>query len=481
MDASQWRAWQDNSRGTFDNITVQILPPQVTFDQTEDFSDGVVNLFTGFSSGTWSVSGGRYSVTPNGAIGMSLLDLDPDNLAVSSYMELNAKVNATGRAGVVFDLYANGDFKWAAFDVQTKQILIGHYTDRGGWVTDKTAAYAALAAGTDYNLTLFIKDTSVTLTVATLNVSSSALLSHSFNAVAVDGGFGLLVKGGTASFDKVTAKTDDAQVPLSLLAASAPVGVVAPSAEPSATELNTLFAEAKQRWVVSGLVDPVGLALLDQVTVQVADFSGLILGEQLDTHILIDRDAAGYGWFVDLTPGRDEEFARPLADGSVAATRPSDAYGRMDLLTVIVHEVGHTLGFGHATGLAVMQDSLETGIRRWVGENSFHVEGGVVAAAARNPLLNGQGAASRTPQAIARPAQAVAAHADFSRIRGLVGTESLIDWTDNVPGNGHTVDPSLTPKDKLSWVRRFLSGWGTRADESHADHELEVTLPGPRT
>jgi hypothetical protein len=128
-----------------------------------------------------------------------------------------------------------------------------------------------------------------------------------------------------------------------------------------------------------------------------------------------------------------------------------------------------------------MQDSLETGIRRWVGENSFHVEGVVVAAAARDPLVNGQGAASRIPQAIARPAQVVAAHADSSRIRERVGTESLIDWTDNVPGNGHKDDTIFTPKDKLSWVRRFLSGWGTRADESHADDELEVTLPGTRT
>ena len=42
-------------------IRVQILPPQLTLDTTEDFSDGVANLFTGYSNGTWSVNGGRYS------------------------------------------------------------------------------------------------------------------------------------------------------------------------------------------------------------------------------------------------------------------------------------------------------------------------------------------------------------------------------------------------------------------------------------
>src|SRR6185295_3810086 len=29
----------NNARGSFDNIQVQVLPPQITFDQTENFSD----------------------------------------------------------------------------------------------------------------------------------------------------------------------------------------------------------------------------------------------------------------------------------------------------------------------------------------------------------------------------------------------------------------------------------------------------------
>src|SRR5690606_37828895 len=49
----------DNSRGMFDNFVVQALPPQATLDETEDFSDGVADRFTGERAGTWEVTGGR--------------------------------------------------------------------------------------------------------------------------------------------------------------------------------------------------------------------------------------------------------------------------------------------------------------------------------------------------------------------------------------------------------------------------------------
>ena len=57
----------DNSRGTFDNFAVQVLPPQTSFDGTDDFADGVADLFTAASAGTWSVVGGRYTGTPSGS------------------------------------------------------------------------------------------------------------------------------------------------------------------------------------------------------------------------------------------------------------------------------------------------------------------------------------------------------------------------------------------------------------------------------
>ena len=60
--------------------------------------------------------------------------------------------------------------------------------------------------------------------------------------------------------------------------------------------------------------------------------------------VRLDDDGAGRGWFVDATPGDDAEFGlRSAADG--ARRRPvSPAAGGYDLLTVVMHELGHVLG-----------------------------------------------------------------------------------------------------------------------------------------
>src|SRR5262249_24346762 len=64
---------------------------------------------------------------------------------------------------------------------------------------------------------------------------------------------------------------------------------------------------------------------------------------------------AGYGWFIDATPADDSEFP---------ATPESPAYGKVDLLTVVVHEIGHALGFEHDSGDGIMAESLPLGVPR---------------------------------------------------------------------------------------------------------------------
>jgi hypothetical protein len=65
--------------------------------------------------------------------------------------------------------------------------------------------------------------------------------------------------------------------------------------------------------------------------------------------ITIDDDANGVGWFIDTTPGDSSEFRR--GDGGTEglgdyyiANPNSAAAGKYDLLTAILHEMGHTLG-----------------------------------------------------------------------------------------------------------------------------------------
>jgi len=93
------------------------------------------------------------------------------------------------------------------------------------------------------------------------------------------------------------------------------------------------------------------------VNVQVRDLNGDLLGFAPDDSntILIDRDAAGRGWFVDQTPWDDYEF--DTQGFSIA----DDADG-VDLLSVLTHEMGHVLGLDHGDG--VMSETLGVGERR---------------------------------------------------------------------------------------------------------------------
>ncbi len=75
--------------------------------------------------------------------------------------------------------------------------------------------------------------------------------------------------------------------------------------------------------------------------------------------VFLSSNAAGHGWFVDPTSLQDEEFA---ADGSALAG--SAAAGREDLLTVVLHEMGHLAGLADDSGSALMADSLAPGVRR---------------------------------------------------------------------------------------------------------------------
>ncbi|HVK12094.1 MAG TPA: hypothetical protein VM597_25305, partial [Gemmataceae bacterium] len=114
-----------------------------------------------------------------------------------------------------------------------------------------------------------------------------------------------------------------------------------------------LLPAALARWEAAG-VDTSALPALD---VRVADLGGLTLARAADGVLWVDDDAAGWGWFADKTPRNDSEFTRRGNQGE---------RNRMDLLTVLTHEVGHLLGADHAAG-GVMQATLDAGVRWTVG------------------------------------------------------------------------------------------------------------------
>lgn len=115
-----------------------------------------------------------------------------------------------------------------------------------------------------------------------------------------------------------------------------------------------------------GLGEP-GLEVLGEVTYHVTDLVGEKLAFAVGSRIFVDAAAAGFGWFIDSNSLDHHEFPVGVVDGVFEADPSSEAYGKMDLFSVLLHEMGHVLGLsGRAASepQALMTETLASGIRR---------------------------------------------------------------------------------------------------------------------
>ncbi len=193
----------ENARGLFDNVRVQIVPPEVTYDGTSDLTTGTKQLDTP-TAGSWTTSTAGYRGTPAGSPALVPVTLGGvSRLSSTSWIEVTAKVATAGVAGIAFDSYGAGNFKFAAIDVPGQRVLLGHLDPRGGWVVD-AALGQALTAGAAYTLMVTLKGASASVTL-----NGMFMVSFGFNAGVGDGRFGLLSQTGTATFTSVRVRTDD--------------------------------------------------------------------------------------------------------------------------------------------------------------------------------------------------------------------------------------------------------------------------------
>ena len=144
-------------------------------------------------------------------------------------------------------------------------------------------------------------------------------------------------------------------VPVAPLMAAGGPAAGAEVASLTESQMKPIVAEAVRRWNLTGLTAAERRAI-KTVKFNLADLDGATLGQAAGTTVTIDRDAAGHGWFVDPTPRSDSEFRRP---GDQAEQ------GKMDLLTAVVHELGHVLGRDHEAD-GVMAETLAVGTREGI-------------------------------------------------------------------------------------------------------------------
>jgi len=227
-------------------------------------------------------------------------------------------------------------------------------------------------------------------------------------------------------------------------------------------QLAPIVEEAKARWIASGLTEE-QVSTLAAIQFSIIDLDGGTLGLTDGTSVLIDRTAAGYGWFIDPTPFTNEEFVNggSMVDGqwsiesdssqtvhdsrfTSAGASPwqfnakpdSAAAGRMDLLTTVMHELGHVLGYD---------------------DHSVH-----------SPLTIHHGC---------RLSQAPSVNTPVTPQRTVM---PVIDWTDvDAPREQHRISALVASAQKASWLQRFLLHMGTD-DAQHHDHGIEVVLPGKK-
>ena len=260
-----------------------------------------------------------------------------------------------------------------------------------------------------------------------------------------------------ASFDTVTVKTNDPSIPAAQtrLGTAQALNLAAPAL--SLEQAAPLLAEGKRRWAL--VEDKLHVALLDGVELQVADLPGEALAEYRQGVITVDVNAGGAGWYIDAAAAEDSEFG---GTGAVLQARAGGPAGsRVDLLSVISHELGHAMGLGHVDG-GVMSAELTAGQRST--PELWGRLGAQPVKAASTGLL---------------PPVAAVARVDIDWSRRLQGerAEATAGGTGGAELLASLARPTVAGKPGTAWQQRFVNELGLDAQSLRPNAGLALHLP----
>lgn len=131
-------------------------------------------------------------------------------------------------------------------------------------------------------------------------------------------------------------------------------------------EIAKLADAAATRWQDAGLTAEQE-ALLEDIEISIVDLESNSIGAADGTTVYLDWNAAGKDWFIDETPFQDEEFEFAVSSTVLRDLDGEAQYG-VDLVSVLVHEMGHVLGlediYSSAQSGSVMYNTFGEGERR---------------------------------------------------------------------------------------------------------------------
>ncbi|MCX6982630.1 MAG: cadherin-like domain-containing protein [Verrucomicrobia bacterium] len=304
-------------------------------------------------------------------------------------------LNSGTNAGDIFNIFlelggtgadkntVNNDATLGDIRIRQRQSTTVHLTAKNGAGTTSYAGPALDAVNTPPAVVAFIQANNTTTNTVTATVSTNAgsggFIGGAPPLLFAQGGVEKVsdpaVEGAAspaAAFilDEAKFATGKREAGLAeeklTQAAAVQSGVVPPQSKVSAApavltqeQLDTVVAAALARWEATGLTKE-QVTRLRGVTFEVADLPGWYLGEANGNRIRVDNNAGGHGWHVDASAESDALFGT-ITSPTRRYTDPASApAGRIDLLTAVLHEFGHSLGLADSY-LAQDRDSIMFG------------------------------------------------------------------------------------------------------------------------
>ena len=342
----EWRTLDGSVHTTVTNATFLnfALPSLRRYDFGAGFSDATMtNVATGFI-------GTRTNHNPNidgfgwtdGVSGRYFAPSTPPVTTTDFYVDGHT---GTGDTPGIFKVQANAG---TMYDVR---VYVGHYCHEYSDIKITVEGTAAQFVSTSAPSNLFANVTAL----GARDLDGDGFISVRFESPLADHHGNIIAhhqRGWTVNgLDIATSAAGlPPAVPL--------VGTVysTNTSEPTLTAaaLAPIAAIAKSYYTQQPGLTAAQLNALQTVQISIADLSTAIsgpatLGLSSDRAIVLDDNGAGLGW--DITPE------------SVEANR-------YDLLSVLIHELGHVLGHNHSAG-GVMSESLQPGLRPSDIDNVF--------------------------------------------------------------------------------------------------------------